>query len=127
MSNSHSKDLLQQYVKALVLELRLSRRGRKALDRIKGAWGDLWRGDPKDSSSIKTYLSDEEPDIKTELNRWFRQIQRISRKKISPNKAQEIKKFAEDTYQNLLDKGEDESVASAKTIRAVDKKYASDV
>jgi len=127
MSSYHSKDLLRQYVKALMLELRISRRGRKTLDLMKGAWGDLWRGDSKDSSSAKTYLNDEEPDIKTELNRWFRQIQRISRKKISPSKVQEIKNFVEDTYRNLLDKGEDERSAVVKTIRAVDKKYASDV
>lgn len=126
-----STDLLRQYVKVLISELRLSPYGRKKLGAIKGALGDLWRRKTKDNISspttTKAYVGDEVSNIRDELNKWFKQIQSISRKKISSNKVQEIKKFAAETYQKFLDIGENENVAMMKTIRAVDKKYASDV
>lgn len=113
-----------------MLELKISRRGRKSLDVIKGALGGLWGGKSKNSSSRRTTTiisQDEESDVATELNKWFKQIQSVGKKKISSDKTQEIKKFAAETYKKLLDKGEDENIASLKTIRAVDKKYAADV
>jgi len=129
MIDKHSTGLLQRYIEELVLELKISRRGRRDLDIIKGALGGILGG--KTSYTYTNRLSstshDEEVDVRTELNKWFKQIQSIGKKKISPNKAQEIKKFAAETYKKLLDDGENERVASAKTIRAVDKKYAADV
>jgi len=130
MSDKNSKDLLHRYVKELMLELKISRRGRKSLSVIKGVLGDLWGGKSKNSSSranTAMISRDEESDVATELNKWFKQVQSVGKKKISSDKTQEIKKFATETYKKLLDKGEDESIASLKTIRAVDKKYAADV
>ena len=120
--------LLHEYLHEVLVELKISKFGRRSLDTIKGSLSDkLMRAFGGGSvSSTGERSSSEQSSLETELTKWFEQMQKIGKKKISSSKVREIKNYAEQTYKKFL-QNDDEDVAIVKTIRALDKKYASDV
>ena len=116
--------LLHEYVHETMNELKLSKAGRASLSAIKTSLASKIAQVFGFSSGGSFETSDEQQSFESALKKWFEQTQKIDKKRISLSKMREIKNYAEQTYKKFT-QNDDEDVAITKTLRALDKKYAS--